>query len=79
MQKQENPRREQTARAKANMCYEQTNTPDRVEAQGFCATCPYFRVSRTDSGRVRRVCRFTGERLPLVGNPLCEMPGGNHE
>lgn len=55
------------------------NTVNLLSGQGFCATCPYFRAAPLDSGRVRRVCRFTGERLPLVGNPLCEMQGGNHE
>ena len=44
-----------------------------------CASCAYFRAVPLDSGRVRRVCQFTGERLTLAGNPLCEMQGGCDE
>lgn len=39
--------------------------------QGFCAACAYFRTVPLESGRVRRVCALTGEKLPLAGNPLC--------
>lgn len=41
--------------------------------QAVCAACPYFRVVPLPSGRVRRVCALTGEKLPLAGNPLCEF------
>lgn len=41
--------------------------------QGFCAPCVYFRVVKLESGRVRKLCSFTGERLTLAGNPLCEF------
>ena len=42
--------------------------------QGFCCTtCVYFRVVKLESGRVRKLCSFTGERLTLAGNPLCEF------
>ena len=49
------------------------NTPIRLAGQGFCAPCVYFRVVKLESGRVRKLCSFTGERLTLAGNPLCEF------
>lgn len=39
----------------------------------FCAPCGYFRLVVLASGRIRRVCSFTGERLTSNGNPLCEF------
>lgn len=57
----------------------QDNIANPLVMQGLCAPCPYFRAVPLDSGRVRRVCRLTGERLPLVGNPLCGMQGESHE
>lgn len=51
----------------------QNNTLSPFTMQGLCVSCAYFRAVPLDSGRVRRVCQFTGERLTLAGNPLCEL------
>lgn len=49
------------------------NTVNPLAGQGFCAPCAYFRAVLLESGRVRRVCAFSGERLTLAGKPLCEF------
>lgn len=49
------------------------NTRFPLAGQGFCTPCPYFRAVKLASGRVRKLCSFTGERLTLAGNPLCEF------
>lgn len=64
---------------KKSIADRQNNIANPLVMQGFCTPCPYFRAVPLNSGRVRRVCQFTGERLPLVGNPLCGMQGESHE
>ena len=49
------------------------NTRFPLAVQGFCASCAYFRVVKLASGRVRKLCTLSGERLTLAGNPLCEF------
>lgn len=53
-----------------------------LAGQDVCAPCLYFRAVVLESGRVRKLCSFTGERLTLAGNPLCEFrhvrEGGLH-
>lgn len=49
------------------------NTSYPLAGQGFCAACAYFWTVPLESGRVRRVCTLSGEKLPLAGNPLCEF------
>lgn len=48
-------------------------TPHPVAVQGVCAHCPYFFVVNLPSGRLRRLCLFTGEHVPAAGVPLCEF------
>ena len=40
--------------------------------QGFCAACAYFRVVPLPSGRVRKLCTLSGEKLTAAGR-LCEF------
>lgn len=39
----------------------------------ICASCRYFKLVPVPSGRIRHLCRFTGEKLSAGGNPLCEF------
>ena len=57
---------------KKSIADKEDNTLFPLALQGFCAPCVYFRVVKLESGRVRKLCSFTGERLTLAGNPLCE-------
>lgn len=74
MQKRENPTvgKRQGSR-KSGGADEKKNTSYPLAGQGFCAACAYFRAVLLESGRVRRVCALTGEKLSLAGNPLCEF------
>lgn len=79
MQRRENPAGGPGLKKKTQCVDEENTTPIRLTGQGFCATCFYFRVVKLESGRVRKLCSFTGEWLLLAGNPLCEfrrMEGG---
>ena len=71
MQKKQNPTvgKRQGSRKSGGAGNE--NTVNHLAGQGFCAACAYFRAVLLESGRVRRVCALTGEKLPLAGNPLC--------
>ena len=40
--------------------------------QCLCAPCVYFRAVPLPSGYIRKLCSFTGERLTLSGNQMCE-------
>lgn len=73
MQKRENPAGGPGFKKNTWKAGEEKNTSYLVAGQGFCAPCAYFRAVLLESGRVRRVCAFSGERLPLAGNPLCEF------
>lgn len=58
---------------KKSIADKEDNTLFPLALQGFCAPCVYFRVVKLESGRVRKLCSFTGERLTLAGDPLCEF------
>ena len=50
-----------------------------VSAQGLCSDCVYFRAVLLESGRVRRVCSLSGERISIAGVPMCsarQIEGG---
>lgn len=73
MQRRENPAGGPGLKKNTHCACRGNNTPIRIAGQGFCAPCVYFRVVKLESGRVRKLCSFTGERLTLAGNPLCEF------
>ena len=73
MQKRENPAGGTGLKKNTRCVDREDNTHIRIEGQGFCAPCAYFRAVKLASGRVRKLCSFTGERLALAGNPLCEF------
>lgn len=54
------------------------NSPSALETQAraACRDCSFYRVVPLASGRVRRLCMLTGERLTTAATP-CEhfMPG----
>lgn len=43
------------------------------DLQGLCSHCVYFRAVKQDSGWIRRVCTFTGEKLLTAGPAQCEF------
>lgn len=73
MQRRKNPAGGPGLKKNTHCACREDNTPIRLAGQGFCAPCVYFRVVKLESGRVRKLCSFTGERLTLAGNPLCEF------
>ena len=73
MQRRENPAGGPGLKKNTRCVDREDNTHIRLEVQGFCAPCAYFRAVKLVSGRVRKLCSFTGERLTLAGNPLCEF------
>lgn len=74
MQRRKNPAGGPGLKKNTQYVDEENTIPIRLAWQGFCcATCVYFRVVKLESGRVRKLCSFTGERLTLAGNPLCEF------
>lgn len=73
MQRRENPAGGPGLNRNTHYAGRGNNTPIRIAGQGFCAPCAYFRAVLLESGRVRRVCAFSGERLTLAGKPLCEF------
>lgn len=74
MRRQENPAGGPGLKKNTQYLDEENTIPIRLAGQGFCcATCVYFRVVKLESDRVRKLCSFTGERLTLAGNPLCEF------
>lgn len=45
-----------------------------------CTSCAYLRLVTLPAGGFRKVCSFTGNKLPCAGKPLCEFrQGGVHE
>ena len=79
MQRRKNPAGGPGLKKNTHCVDKKNTTPIPLAEQGFCAPCPYFRAVKLASGRVRKLCSFTGERLTLAGNPLCEfrrMEGG---
>lgn len=38
-----------------------------------CVDCRFFRLVLLPSGRFRRVCSFTGDKLPHEGAPRCDF------
>ena len=73
MQRRENPAGGPGLKKNTHCVDEEDTTPIRLAGQGFCAPCAYFRAVKLASGRVRKLCSFTGELLALAGNPLCEF------
>lgn len=65
MQRRKNPAGGPGLKKNTHCACREDNTPIRLAGQGFCAPCVYFRVVK--------LCSFTGERLTLAGNPLCEF------
>lgn len=72
MQKKQNPTVGKRQGFKKSGGAGNENTVNHLAGQGFCAACPYFRAVPLPSGRVRRVCVLTGEKLPAAGR-LCEF------
>ena len=73
MRRQENPAGGPGLKKNTQYLDEKNTIPIRLAGQDFCAPCVYFRVVKLESGRVRKLCSYTGERLTLAGNPLCEF------
>lgn len=73
MQKKQNPSGGRRRGFKKEISDREDTTRLPLAVQGFCAPCAYFRAVLLESGRVRRVCAFSGERLTLAGDPLCEF------
>lgn len=74
MQRRENPAGGPGLKKNTQYVDEKNTISIRLAGQGFCcAPCAYFRAVKLVSGRVRKLCSFTGERLALAGNPLCEF------
>ena len=73
MQRRKNPAGGPGLKKNTHCACREDNTPIRLAGQGCCAPCVYFRVVKLESGRVRKLCSVTGERLTLAGTPRCEF------
>lgn len=49
------------------------NSSSSGALQGLCCRCVYFRAVKQDSGGIRRICTFTGEKVSIAGPAQCEF------
>lgn len=69
MTQQKSPTVSKRQGLKKSISDREDNTVNPLAGQGLCAPCPYFRAVKLASGRVRRVCMFSGERLTGCREP----------
>ena len=72
MQKQKSPTMSKWQGTGKNITDTKESISSSAAVQCLCSPCVYFRAVSLPSGYVRKLCTFTGERLTLSGNPLCE-------
>ena len=46
-----------------DLLYSKNTNPIYINVQGICTQCEYFHLVKLTTGKIRKICQFSGERL----------------